>query len=83
MGMEFQREVCERLPLADVVMRLGQFVLREQHLSDVFEMHRDRSYEKVITKAERTSVWRQAGRRDGSANRIDARHGRRPLWRNQ
>lgn len=49
MGMEFQREVCERLPLADVVMRLGQFVLSEQHLNEVFETHRTRSYEKVIT----------------------------------
>ena len=46
MGMEIQREVCETLPLADVVLRLGQFVLSEQHLSDVFEMHRRRSYEK-------------------------------------
>ena len=49
MGMEFQREVCERLPLADVVMRLGQFVLSDQHLNEVFETHRGRSYEKVIT----------------------------------
>jgi len=48
MEMDFQREVCERLPLAECVLRLGQFVLNDDLLSGVFHEHRGRSYVKVI-----------------------------------
>jgi hypothetical protein len=48
MGMEFSREVCQQLPLAEAVLRLGQFVLGDDQLDEVFRRHRGRSYEKVI-----------------------------------
>ena len=49
MEKDFPQEVCQRLPLADAVLRLGQFVLNDVSLSDIYEEHRGRSYEKVIT----------------------------------
>ena len=49
MEMDFQRDVCQRLPLAEAVLRLGQFVLSDEHLNDVFQQHRGRSYERVIS----------------------------------
>jgi len=49
MEMDFPQEVCQRLPLADAVLRLGQFVLSDEHVNDIFNQHRGRSYEKVIT----------------------------------
>lgn len=48
MEMDFQQEVCQRLPLADAVWRLGQFILSDEHLNDMFQQHRGRSYEKMI-----------------------------------
>ena len=48
MEMEFSREVCRQLPLAEAVLRLGQFVLGDEQLDEVFQRHRGRSYEKVI-----------------------------------
>ena len=49
MGMEFLREACQRLPLADALLRLGQFVLSDDHLKEIFKRHSGRSYEKLIT----------------------------------
>ena len=49
MGMEFPREVCQQLPLAEAVLRLGQFVLGDEQLNDVFARHRGASYTKVIS----------------------------------
>lgn len=49
MEMDFQQEVCQRLPLADAVLRLGQFILSDEQLNDIFQQHRARSYEKVIS----------------------------------
>jgi hypothetical protein len=49
MEMDFPQEVCQRLPLADAVLRLGQFVLSDNHVKDIFNQHRGRSYQKVIT----------------------------------
>jgi hypothetical protein len=49
MGMEFLREACKRLPLADALLRLGQFVLNDDHLDEIFKRHSGQSREKVIT----------------------------------
>lgn len=49
MEMEFQQEVCERLPLADAVLQLGQFVLSDEYLDNIFQQHRGRSYERMIS----------------------------------
>jgi hypothetical protein len=49
MEMDFQQEVCRRLPLADAMLRLGQFVLRDEHSNEIFQQHRGRSYGKVIS----------------------------------
>ena len=48
MEMDFPQEVIERLPLAESVFRLSQFVLNDEHANEIFEKHRGRSYEKVI-----------------------------------
>lgn len=49
MEMEFQRKVCQELPLAEATLRLAQFVLSDEHLGNVVERHRGASYEKIIT----------------------------------
>ncbi len=43
------KEVCRRLPLAEAVLRMLDVVCREEFLQEVFERHRERSYEEVIT----------------------------------
>jgi hypothetical protein len=45
----FDKEVCRRLPLGEAVLRMFGFVCREGFLQGVFERHRGRSYEDVIT----------------------------------
>jgi hypothetical protein len=45
----FEREVCRRLPLADAVYQLLDFVTADGFLDDVFERYRGRSYEAVLT----------------------------------
>lgn len=49
MGTDFQSEVCKRLPLAEAVLRLSQFVLSDENLQSVYDSCRGRSYEKLIT----------------------------------
>jgi hypothetical protein len=45
----FAKEVCKRLPLAEAVLRLFDFVCQADFLQEVFERFRGRSYEKVIS----------------------------------
>ena len=45
----FDKEVATRLPLGEAVLRLFDFVCQEEFLENVFETHRGRSYESVIT----------------------------------
>jgi Transposase DDE domain len=45
----FEREVCQRLPLADSVFRLLDFCTEDSFLDDVFDRHRGRSYEDILT----------------------------------
>jgi hypothetical protein len=45
----FDKEVCKRLPLGEAVLRLFDFVCEEEFLQGVFDRHRGRSYEDVIT----------------------------------
>jgi Transposase DDE domain len=45
----FEREVCQRLPLADSVFRLLDFCIEDGFLNDVFDRHRGRSYEDILT----------------------------------
>lgn len=45
----FDKEVCKRLPLGEAVLRLFDFVCQEEFLQDVFDRHRGRSYESVIS----------------------------------
>jgi hypothetical protein len=45
----FEREVCQRLPLADAVFRLLDFALADDFLAQVFARHRGRSYEDALS----------------------------------
>ena len=45
----FHREVLARLPLADAVLHLWSFVAQDAFLNRVFDEHRGRCYERVIT----------------------------------
>src|SRR3954452_3175229 len=45
----FEREVCQRLPLADAVLRLLDYVSADDFLDGVFERHHGRSYEDVLS----------------------------------
>lgn len=48
MVLEFQREVLHRLPLAEAVVDLWQWLADREFLSGVFEEHRGASYERQI-----------------------------------
>jgi hypothetical protein len=45
----FAKDVAGRLPLAESVLRLFDFVCHDDFLNDVFQRHRGRSYENVIS----------------------------------
>jgi hypothetical protein len=45
----FSLEVLTRLPLADAVLSLFAFVTDEDYLGEIFDEHRGRSYESVLT----------------------------------
>src|SRR3954463_2559390 len=45
----FEREVCQRLPLADAVLRLLDYVSADDFLDSVFARHHGRSYEDVLS----------------------------------
>jgi len=45
----FEREVCQRLPLADAVFRLLDYALADDFLTDVFDRHRGRCYEDTLS----------------------------------
>jgi hypothetical protein len=45
----FERQVCQRLPLADSVFRLLDFCTEEGFLDEVFDRHRGRSYQDILT----------------------------------
>jgi len=45
----FWRQVLMRLHLADAVLSLWAYVMQEEFLNGVFEEHRGRSYEEVVT----------------------------------
>jgi hypothetical protein len=45
----FEREVCQRLPLADAVFRLLDFCTEDGFLDDIFDRYRGRSYEDILT----------------------------------
>jgi hypothetical protein len=45
----FDREVCQRLPLADSVLHLLDFATNDDFLAETYEGHRGRSYEDIIT----------------------------------
>lgn len=49
MSLEAAREVCTRLPLAEATLRLLQGVTDDAFLGGVFERHRGRSYEAVLS----------------------------------
>jgi Transposase DDE domain len=48
-SLEIAREVCSRLPLAEASLALLDLVSHDDFLSDVFERHRGRSYENIIS----------------------------------
>lgn len=45
----FSCEVLSRLPLADAVLSLCSYALDADHLQEIFDAHRGRSYEDVLT----------------------------------
>ena len=49
MQQDFDREVLSRLPLAEAVLVLWQFVCDDQVLDDLYDCHRGRTYQKKIT----------------------------------
>jgi Transposase DDE domain len=49
MQQDFDREVLSRLPLAEAVLALWQFICDESDLDDLYERHRGRTYQKKIT----------------------------------
>lgn len=46
---DFGREALRRLPLAEAALRVWAFVTNEAFLGGVFQQHRGRSYEKLLT----------------------------------
>jgi hypothetical protein len=46
---DFQRETLARLPLAEASLRIWNFITNEPFLSEVFDRHRGRSYEKELS----------------------------------
>ncbi|MFA5865409.1 MAG: hypothetical protein WC975_12080 [Phycisphaerae bacterium] len=42
-------ELLARMPLAQAVLALGQWAVNDDHLASLFERHRGRCYEKVIS----------------------------------
>jgi Transposase DDE domain len=46
---DFDREVLSRLPLAEAVLALWQFVCDDEHLDVLYDRHRGGTYEKKIT----------------------------------
>jgi hypothetical protein len=46
---DFDREVLSRLPLAEAVLSLWQFVCDDEHLDGLYDHHRGGTYEKKIT----------------------------------
>jgi hypothetical protein len=49
MSSQFDLEASRRLPLADAVLRLLDYVLEDEFLAGVFDQHRGRSYEGTIS----------------------------------
>jgi hypothetical protein len=49
MATDFELEVCKQLPLAEAVMVVSNYVLSDESLAEMYETHRGRSYEKIIT----------------------------------
>lgn len=49
MPQDFDREVLSRLPLAEAVLSLWQFICDDAHLGKLYDRHRGRTYEKKIT----------------------------------
>jgi hypothetical protein len=49
MQQDFDREVLSRLPLAEAVLSLWQFICDDEALDDLYERHRGRTYPKKIT----------------------------------
>jgi hypothetical protein len=46
MRQDFEREVFSRLPLAQAVLLLWQYICDDNALDDLFDRHRGRNYEK-------------------------------------
>src|ERR1700690_4426321 len=49
MRQDFEREVFSRLPLAQAVLLLWQYICDDDSLNDLFDRHRGRNYQKKIT----------------------------------
>jgi hypothetical protein len=49
MQQDFDREVLSRLPLAEAVLSLWQFVCADEHLDALYDRHRGATYEKKFT----------------------------------
>ena len=46
---DFSYQVLSRLPLADAVMSLWSYAIEDDFLQQIFDEHRGRSYEDVLT----------------------------------
>ena len=45
----FDKEVCRRLPLAEAVLRILDYVFQKEFLEEIFDRYRGRSYEDLIS----------------------------------
>lgn len=68
--MSFIADVCRRLPLADAVMHLLNFVADSDFLAELFQQHRGRCYQRKISFADLVHLLADALLQNGqSANR--------------
>jgi hypothetical protein len=63
---DFYREVLARLPLAEAVLSLWQFVCDDQHLDLLYDRHRGGTYQKKITcnRSVGSNRWKARGARN-------------------
>jgi len=79
----FERELCPRLPLADVVFRLLDFCTADDFLDDIFDRDRGRSYQESSPSrsSSRSSRTRSADANARHQNFQQAHaHGTLPTW---
>ncbi len=76
MQQDFDREVLSRLPLAEAVLSLWQFVCDDDHLDRLYDRHRGATYQKKITFPLMAQLVRDALMGPDSSGHQSFRHAR-------